>query len=717
MANIKRRSCLSFILCFLCLSQMSANSLESITGRVIDANSGKAIQSVTVTFLYSNSVEQRVLTDNEGKFVYSPKHQDVKGYQVVFSHVSYEERKVLVKEIGKGIIRLSLKSSVLEEFVLTTTRTSKKIDELPVPIQLISSGDIKKIAPMSVQDILYYSIPGIEMSEHGGITQISIQGYDADYFAFLVDGEEVSGLKSGSIDLMRLSPENIERVEVVRGAGSALYGSSAVGGVINFITKTSKKPTSGFVVAGYTMPKQWTSYGELGFNRETWSNTTSLSADREGDYMIKSRNEEAQYRRVRNDVYRASNRFTWKPNERFTLRNYLGASSRLQHRNVYQQDQYSYFNGRLTGAYQLTDRSVLTGSYDADFSVRIRHFPKAGSKEIQHENLKQVARVQYDLALRDKSELNVGLEGHSEYLISSQIRGSEKPKSILYGVIYGQYLRPLMQGLDLLVGLRVDLHSAYGLNLSPKAILSYRNSGWMMRLGYARAFKSPSMMELYYDWSHQGMFEIFGNPHLKPETANQFLLGLEYKNSFIRASVGGNYTIFKNKIGMITDTDNNQQHINFEGSTKMFVTDAQLECFITNGVSVKMSYAFSHSPQMYEYEGKEYNVSMIRPHNVMAQLNGYKQWSKWGASASLIGQYLSGISSYAPNSETSEMEQYKVDGYPMVRLNISGNYMQKYTLTLGVDNLLNFKPTNLTYQTGSFSPGAVLFGKVSVQIP
>lgn len=699
------------------LTIASANTTREVKGQVLEAESNKPIPNVTVAFLYQGKVEQRVLTDANGAFHYSPKETHWQGYTVVFNHLSYIEHKVPLKNSNMGVIRLRVQTSELDEFVLTTTRTSKRVDELPVPIQLINTGDIKKIAPMSMQDILYYSIPGIEMSEHGGITHITIQGYDAEYFAFLVDGEEVAGLKSGSIDLMRLSPENIERVEVVKGAGSALYGSSAVGGVINFITKTSKEPTSGFVTAGFKMPKQWTSYGELGFNRKNWNNTTSISADREGDYMIKRRDGEAEYKRMRNDIFRASNRFTWQPNKRFSLRNNLGGSTRLQHRNEYQQDKYIYLNGRLTASYQLTDRSVLTGSYDADYSSRMRYYPEVGTTETQHKNLKQMGRAQYDLTLRDKSELNVGLEGHSEHLLSSQIRGAEDPKTILYGVLYGQYLKTLIKGLDLLVGLRADIHSTYGLNLSPKATLSYKKDGWMLRGGYARAFKSPSMMELYYNWSHHGMFEIFGNPDLKPETANQFLLGLGYKNHLIRASVGGHYSLFKDKIGMITDAKNNQQHINFEGTSKMLVADAQFEWFIVNGVSLRLSYAFSHGPQMYEYKGNEYDISMIRPHNLIAQLNGYKQWGKWSLSGSLIGQYLSSISSFSINRDTEKMEPYIVDGYPMTRLNISGCYDQRYTLTVGVDNLLNFKPNNLTYQTSSFSPGAVLFGKVSVRIP
>lgn len=715
----------SYAACLYLLVGTCLCAQTPIRGRVVDQER-KGIPYATVTIRYRGKVEQRMQTDEDGRYRYSTKQNTKKDYRADFSHLAYETRTLeldLSKEEQQTVV-LRPRSNELDEYVVTATRSRHHLEELPLPVKVVDAVDIKRIAPQNTKDIMLYSLPGVEFSSHGGITHVKIQGLSADYYAFLIDGEEIAGMKSGSPDFLRLSPENIERVEIIRGAGSALYGSGAIGGVVNIVTKQAKSPLSLSLCGGYSMPKVWDGFGDLSINRKRWSNNTSFSIGKEGDYPINRRDGKSYIWVPRNDVYRLSDRFKWKAGDRLTIKADVGGMSRKQARTEYQNDIYNSLNGRLTGAYDFDDQNSLALSYNADFSSRDRRYPKdPGKHDLIHSNFKHILRAHYNRTFADKSSLATGLEGRQELLISDQIAGGASQKSILNGVLYGQYMRELGGGFEMMAGLRADVHGRYGLNLSPKLTFAYTWKDLSLRAGYARAFKSPSLMELYYDWSHQGMFHIYGNPDLKPEIANQLMLGTNYRSSRLMLSGGVTYTVFKDQIAMQTDAKQDQRHVNIAGTSTMLNADVTAEWFVVNGLSLKGMYSYSRAPKVVEHLGKKYDVNNVRPHNLMLQLNGFWHCRDWAFTGSLIGQYLSRVEYYSLDvndegelDETKPLVHERVEGYPLVRLTTTAEYKGRYTLTLGANNLLNFKPANLTYQTGTLSPGAVFFTRIGIRL-
>ena len=130
----------------------------------------------------------------------------------------------------------------IHEVVVTGTQTPRLLKKLPIPTQVISRKDLERVQPRSAADALQMTLPGVQISMHGGQQQVVIQGMTGDYILFLVDGEKITSEGNGSVDLNRIDVSTIERIEIIRGAASALYGSSAIGGVINFITKQGARP-------------------------------------------------------------------------------------------------------------------------------------------------------------------------------------------------------------------------------------------------------------------------------------------------------------------------------------------------------------------------------------------------------------------------------------------------------------------------------------------
>src|SRR6186997_2732484 len=138
----------------------------------------------------------------------------------------------------------TLFSKTLTELVVTATRTERKLSNVAVPVQLISSKAIQQSGSLRVNDILqeqtglFVTSSGATTSAGGGVfgNGVQIQGLAPNHVLILLDGEPVIGRQGGIIDLTRLSVGNIKRIEIVKGPSSSLYGSEAMGGVVNIIT-------------------------------------------------------------------------------------------------------------------------------------------------------------------------------------------------------------------------------------------------------------------------------------------------------------------------------------------------------------------------------------------------------------------------------------------------------------------------------------------------
>jgi len=128
----------------------------------------------------------------------------------------------------------------LDQVVVTATRTPKKLKDTPVITQVITAQQIEQRGLSNIQDLLQQEVPGLNFQEVGYGTDIDIQGLGAKHILFLIDGERMAGENSGNIDYQRINLYNIDHIEIVKGASSALYGSQAMGGVINIITKQAK---------------------------------------------------------------------------------------------------------------------------------------------------------------------------------------------------------------------------------------------------------------------------------------------------------------------------------------------------------------------------------------------------------------------------------------------------------------------------------------------
>lgn len=132
----------------------------------------------------------------------------------------------------------------LNEVVVTGSRTARPIKMSPVTTQVLGGKQLVEAGYSNLQQALQQETPGLNIQKVGFGNEISMQGLDARHVLFLMDGERMTGDMAGNLDYERFNLHAIDRIEIVKGASSTLYGSRAAGAVINLITKKTTKPLS-----------------------------------------------------------------------------------------------------------------------------------------------------------------------------------------------------------------------------------------------------------------------------------------------------------------------------------------------------------------------------------------------------------------------------------------------------------------------------------------
>ena len=243
--RIKIRACVRIAALLLWTFGVAvADTPATITGRVTDQALGEPVEGVNIR------VEGTLLgtvTDREGRFELT--NLSPGRYVLTLSRIGFAAWTSEAIDLQSGAeqnldVTLVSQAFSLDQVVVTATRTENRLKDSPVLTELITRHDIESTGAEDIGEILEEHVgTQLEKSEGHGFG-VEMQGLDSKYILILVDGEEVIGRTAGNIDLRQVPIESVERIEVVKGASSVLYGSEAMGGVINIITKTAQGPTA-----------------------------------------------------------------------------------------------------------------------------------------------------------------------------------------------------------------------------------------------------------------------------------------------------------------------------------------------------------------------------------------------------------------------------------------------------------------------------------------
>ncbi len=620
-----RHSVLFLLLVLLSINLHSQDTF--ISGRVILADSS----SVAGATVIIKGTTLGTVTNSKGYYRINKVTPDTYTFRI--SLVGYEtQEKILTLESGRNNADFSLSEANinLNEVVVTATRSEKMLKNVPVITQVILASRMLDMGITNITGALETMVPGLDVSYFGTRASITLQGMDAKYVLFLVDGERIAGEINGDIDYSMLNLENIDRIEVIKGASSSLYGSNAIGGVINIITKKISDSFEGKLYSRYSNYNELFSGGGFSLKKGITGSGTSFSYNRTDGYDITP---ESSHDWTQNP-YSSLNlkqKFEITPGPYFSIVPYLGyyqfekenVSARPAH------DFYQDFNTGLKGQY-------FTGRHSIDFSFYRDQYNTYNVLELLDNrkdrvsyDIIQTLRTQDNFHVSDKNNLIAGLEYNYETLYSIRNEGGLKGEG--EAVFYLQEDLRLAEKLNLIAGIRASHHSSYGLNAAPKVSILCKMGFLNLRASAGTGFRSPSLKELYMNFDHFGEWYIIGNTELKPETSRYISGSIEFLKSWNNTSV----TIYNNSLSnMITDRwlpDSAQLTRQYQNvasaSVKGIDINSRQKIFSKLWISAGYSYVNSHDNQTglqlygttmhsghisadYNYRKKEYDLNI-----------------------------------------------------------------------------------------------------------
>ncbi len=272
-------------------------SVKSQQVKVLERDSNLPIENVTI---YNDSKKQIVYTDKNGLADLS-KFTDAD--IISFNHLSFIEYEILKRDLKvlEFVVYLNKNAEQLDEIVLSASKGEEKRSRIAEYVAITSIEEIKKLAPQTSADLLA-NLPGIKVqkTQFGGGSPV-LRGMEANRILLVIDGVRMNNAiyRTGHLqNSITISPNIIDRTEVIFGPSSVIYGSDALGGVIHYYTKTpkinDKKEVNTAIYTRYSsVNNEFTTEGNIELRNKKWASYTSVSYSKFGELkMGKNRNQD-----------------------------------------------------------------------------------------------------------------------------------------------------------------------------------------------------------------------------------------------------------------------------------------------------------------------------------------------------------------------------------------------------------------------------------------
>nr|WP_284041102.1 TonB-dependent receptor [Jejuia spongiicola] len=676
------------------------------------------------------------------------------------SHSFSQETKVIATD--------SSKTENLDEVIITATRTIRQLSSLPLPAQIISKKDIERSNSIRLNDILNEQTGLITIPDFGGGEGIQLQGFDSQYTLILVDGVPLVGRSAGTLDISRITVGNIKQIEVVKGASSSLYGSEALGGVINIITETPKYGFNGN-----------TNFRIGAFNTSDLSTTINYKKKKLGVTTFLNRYSSDGYDLNKADDLKTVDLFSNYTFNTKVVYDFSEATQLFASGKYYTQNQDYIASSTLKGESTINEWNShlkLSHKYSEKWSSYFEFYAtRYKAKDyLDDENNSRFSSSYYNqLLIRpeiratynpdDKSAFIGGLGFNHETLDRTDFTIQPEFNS---PYLYLQYDGNLAEKLNVIIGARFDSHNKYKSQFSPKVAIRYKlNDKLNIKSSVGYGFKAPDFRQLYFDFTNATVgYTVLGynavstaipeleaqgqianiiipvsefQQELNPENSISINIGFDYKFSPVLKL---DLNLFRNNIRDLIDTrivankTNGQNVFSYYNVNKvytqglefntiwkpinqlkisggyqlLFAKDATAENAFENGDVFARENPSSPSFQL----KKEDYFGLFNRSRHMANLKLFYTIPKWDMDTNIRGTYRSkyGLLDSNGNNYLDTYDDF-VDGYTIIDFAINKTFYKNYLLSFGVDNLFNFTDS----QNISNIAGRIIYGKLNIQ--
>tara|TARA_B100001250_G_scaffold256870_1_gene221153 strand:+ start:579 stop:2606 length:2028 start_codon:yes stop_codon:yes gene_type:complete len=536
---------------------------------VKDSKNQKPISDVNI---YLKKSRTGTTSDENGEFVLYIKN-DKDELEIEFSHVAYES--VFIYGWNKDFIEIEMNEVFLQldDIVVTSMKCEYNLSNVPIYTEIINKSAIRQSGAVTLNDLMEQT-PGISKNYdvHGSF-DYNLLGLDSKYILILKDGNPITGKFNDKVDLDQIMVLNTDRIEIIKGPGSALYGTEAMGGVINIISDKSIKKNK------VEVQLRKISYEDDIKKFQNGSSGDVLSLTYGKSYKAFEFQSSILSQRLRKN---GSNNDLGKDKiDKLNIDGQLGWESSNEKNEV--NIRFIYFD-QLDGAKELTSTGYLVSSnstnidrkdikvdYKKIINKNVTFFQNISSSHYSREynqsgidstffrlNMAKESLIDYEAKINFNTSVYnwiAGFEYSEPGYNNMRLRDTTHRRTLKGLFLQNQYM--MSEKINLVTGFRSDIYNKK-IVYNPRIALMFNfNTKIKYRLSYGEGFRVPSILETFIDFYNidQG-YMVKGNPNLKPEKSKGLTFNLDFSgNNRFRLNFLGYYNIFTNKISTEQQTN------------------------------------------------------------------------------------------------------------------------------------------------------------------
>ena len=733
---MKRFSFILVLLLTVALVTVNANVPATppnyiIKGVVMTAN-GEPLAGASIVVEGTN-----INCGSNSKGEFSLNVQKDKVYKLRVSYLGYTPRLITVPASGHPPLKIKLQPSetALNELVVTGSRYERQLKDVPVITRVISREEIETVNPVDFTTLLEYTLPGIQFyyNTMSQVPEITYQGMDAKAVLFLLDGERISGESGDSnIDYSRFNINDIERIEVVRGAASTLYDSRAIGGVINIITKKSVRPFTASMHTRYAGKKGQSYSASAGVNLHRFSSLTSFGWRKRDSYLVKD--EQGKQKEIINpdgsvtkgktepvafniygySIMDVSQKLSYNFSDRFTgsarISYYTNKRDKYDNARYYQRYRDLILSGKLK--WQFADNQNLDLSYIRDNYIKDNVYVE--DDERVYGNVNSTIRLYYT-GMFGKHTLSGGVDLLREDMKHHFMKDTATVHMNQYSFCLQDDWQ-LTDKMNVVVGVRGDKGGSYRLHFTPKVSVLYRPLKTItLRAGYSQGYRIPNLKELYQEFNMGGMgIMMYGNKDLKPEEGTQISASVEYDYKGLNLSVSTYHNRYKNKISYEYISPGKSWNMKYVNALNVKTTGVEVTANYKLPFGLRFSGGYSY---VYDYDERDgYNMSWVRPHSARLSSVYKHRFGKITKSVAFNTSWVSSITRYAYSSSDKTYTKTKYDPRTLCSLNLRSELPRGIAIGLMVDNIFNYRDKAVDSAVQLPENGRTFVATVSINI-
>ena len=636
---------------------------------------------------------------------------DFKGKTIIsISFMGYES---LLDTLTEYSLQLSYKlypsSFNLNEVVITGRNKAIPVDKSIYSIKVIDAREIENKASNDLSELLKNEL-SIRLSNDAALgSSLDMQGISGENIKILVDGVPMIGRMDGNIDLSQINMDEVDHIEIVEGPMSVMYGSNALGGVINIITKENK-------------------YARLKTGIETYYESVGVYNANGHLYWKKNKNDfgltfgRKFFEGYSTDPDARNKQFNPKEQYHGGLQ-YLYSNKRLKSKT-----KVDFFRERLLirsmpeigpytamgyDSWYYSTRANVNTNFDYDFAeagnldlmVAYSYYERAKKKYVVdlttlNDNLSPntsdhdtttfdaiVVRGVYNSDDRfENIEYQMGVDANYESSGGKRIEGDEN--EIGDYALFTSLKWAITNRIDFQPALRIAYNSQYDAPLVPSINLKYHIGKTLFRLSYARGFRAPSLKELYlsfFDSNH----EVEGNPDLEAEYSHNFNLAISHKTKLFgrpaKLRLSSFYNRIFNQIDLVEVDPDNPMHYKNENVGDLQTTGATFNASLAPCRFFDLSIGVSEIGRYSEWFPKdEFIFSTDLNGDLTAKL------FKNTMSFTLSYKYSGKFPRYATNPDTDELILQHIKDFQNMDMGITKSFFKRQlVISAGIKNLFD----------------------------